>query len=170
MKQKEKAAKAEARANEAEAAAGKGSYNPSTTKVLHLQRNPLHEALVAKHKNEVAQILAEKEDLEAELSALKAGSSAMPNTPSAAQTPSRKAATSSVDLDKKYKRLLENFAKQTGLYRDCVYQLTGYKVDLAVDQARPTVKIRSMYAEKEDDCLNFTQNETGGEIHSAAVS
>ena len=107
MKQRDKAAKAEARANEAEAAAGKGSYNPSTTKVLHLQRNPLHEALVAKHKNEVAQIHAEKEVLEAKLSALRSGSSrAVPSTPSAAQTPSRKAAASSVDLDKKVREAL----------------------------------------------------------------
>ena len=117
---------------------------------------------MAKHKNEVAQILAEKEDLEAELNSLKSGSSSIPpSTPSAAQTPSRKAAASSVDFDKYKKRLLENFGKQTGLYRDSVYQLTGFKVDLAVDQAKPTVKIRSMYAEKEDDCLNFMKNDTG---------
>ena len=61
MKQKDKAAKAEARANEAETLAGKGSYNSETTRVLHLKKNPLHEALVKKHSTAMEALAQEKE-------------------------------------------------------------------------------------------------------------
>ena len=225
MKQKDKAAKAEARANEAETLAGKGSYNSETTRVLHLKKNPLHEALVKKHSTAMEALAQEKEvrgkfvfrfsvlipkwgqshptrrlpfsppqELQAELETLKSNpntntsSSNLSSTSlnvSRSQTPTRKASASAVDLEKKYNRLREAFSKQTALYRECVYQLTGFKIDLG-NQVKPTVKVRSMYAEKEEvrsapklqnatiqpssntilpsssqDCLNFKQNDAG---------
>ncbi|GMI15972.1 hypothetical protein TrVE_jg661 [Triparma verrucosa] len=169
MKQKDKAAKAEARANEAETLAGKGSYNSETTRVLHLKKNPLHEALVKKHSTAMEALAQEKEELQAELETLKSNPNTNTSTSnlsstslnvSRSQTPSRKASASAVDLEKKYNRLREAFSKQTALYRECVYQLTGFKIDLG-NQVKPTVKVRSMYAEKEEDCLNFKQNDAG---------
>ncbi|GMH59304.1 hypothetical protein TrLO_g1565 [Triparma laevis f. longispina] len=170
MKQKDRATKAEQRANEAETLAGKGSYNSDTTRLLHLKKNPLHEALTKKHNTAMELLNQEKEELQAELATLKSttnnSNSSISSTStslnvSKSQTPSsKKPSASAVDLEKKYNRLREAFSKQTALYRECVYQLTGFKIDLG-NQVKPTVKVRSMYAEKEEDCLNFKQNDAG---------
>ena len=164
-RQKERAAAAEAKANEAELLAGKGSYNNETTRILHLSKNPFQEALTSKHEYELAAERELREQVEAELNALKTTgksvsdasiSSSVIATP-AARTPAAK--TPSVDYEKMNRRLKEQFSKTIGVYRDAVYNLTGYKVDM--DQNKGQFKLRSMYAESEQDFLQFQKNGKG---------
>merc|ERR1711862_355495 len=62
MTEREKASKAEDRANQAESLAGKGSYNTDTTRVLHLQSNPLLQSLKHKYESQIEKLLAERTD------------------------------------------------------------------------------------------------------------
>jgi len=64
-----------------------------------------------------------------------------------------------VDSTKMNKRLKEMFRERISIFREAVYLLTGYKVDLFTAEASssdlPKLKVRSMYAETPDDCLLF---------------
>jgi len=58
---------------------------------------------------------------------------------------------SDVDAQKLHKRLKESFKEQIGLFREGVYLLTGYKIEMLQTSGehseRPQFKVRSMYAE-----------------------
>lgn len=136
-----KSEKAEARAVHAEELAGKGSFNPATTRVLHLQHNPLTEAL----KQEVNVLRRQVEALTASNKAKKvAATAAVPMTPGP-----------DVDPNKLHQRLKESFKEQIGRFREGVYLLTGFKIDMIPDGERPKFKVRSMFAEREQDHLLF---------------
>ncbi|KAL7567754.1 hypothetical protein ACA910_000511 [Epithemia clementina (nom. ined.)] len=126
-----KVEKAEQRANEAESLAGKGSFNPETTRVLHFQETPLVQSL----KEEI-QVLQRQLDV------------ANNNNKSSAV-----AAAAHHDPAKLNKRLKENFKEQISLFREGVYLMTGFKVDMLPGTDRPTFRVRSMYAEQEEDHL-----------------
>lgn len=126
LAERTKVERAEARANEAETLAGKGSFNPETTRVLHLKETPLTEAL----KEEITV-------LRRQLEAAK-GDRASKHGP---------------DPEKLNKRLKENFKEQISLFREGVYLMTGYKVDMLPGTDRPTFRVRSIFAEREDDHL-----------------
>ena len=121
-----KVAKAEGRAIEAESLAGKGSFNPDMARALHLKETPLVEAL----REELAVL---KRQLEAK------GSAATARTP--------------IDPEKLNQRLKENFKEQISLFREGVYLMTGYKVDMLPGTDRPTFRVRSVFAEQEEDHL-----------------
>jgi hypothetical protein len=129
-----KAEKAEARAVHAEELAGKGSFNPEATRVVHLQTNPLTEAL----KQEVNVLRRQVEALTKTKKGL------------AAATPGP-----DVDPNKLHQRLKESFKEQIGRFREGVYLLTGYRIDMIPDGERPKFKVRSMFAEQQDDHLLF---------------
>lgn len=133
-----KAEKAEARAVHAEELAGKGSFNPETTRVLHLQHNPLTEAL----KQEVGVLRRQVEALTASNNKSKKAVAALTPGPD-------------VDPNKLHQRLKESFKEQIGRFREGVYLLTGYKIDMIPDGERPKFKVRSMFAEREQDQLMF---------------
>jgi mitotic spindle assembly checkpoint protein MAD1 len=128
-----KSEKAEARAVRAEQLSGKGAFNPETTRVVHLRHNPVTEAL----KQEVSVL---KRQLEA-LGGKQAAASA--------------AVGSDVDPNKLHKRLKESFKEQIGRFREGVYLLTGFKIDMIPENDRPRFKVRSMFAEQETDHLMF---------------
>jgi hypothetical protein len=123
--------RAEERANEAEVLAGKGSFNPDRTRILHFQETPLLEAL----KEEV-------EVLKRQLETAK-GEKAAANTKHSV----------AVDPDKLNQRLKENFKEQISLFREGVYLMTGFKVDMLPGCDRPTFRVRSVFAENEEDHL-----------------
>ncbi len=129
-----KAEKAEARAIHAEELAGKGSFNPETTRVMHLQQNPLSEAL----KQEVSVLRRQVEVLTSK------SKKAVATTPGP-----------DVDPNKLHQRLKESFKEQIGRFREGVYLLTGYKIDMIPDGEQPKFKVRSMFAEREKDHLMF---------------
>lgn len=64
-----------------------------------------------------------------------------------------------VDSDKLNVRLKAMFKERISCFREAVYLLTGYKVDLfstdSYNGSHPRLKLRSMYAEHPDDCLIF---------------
>jgi mitotic spindle assembly checkpoint protein MAD1 len=126
-----KVEKAEERACKAEELAGKGSFNPETTRVLHLQQNPLTEAFIQ-----------EMDVLRRQVEALSKGKQ-------------NKSTTTDVDPDKLHQRLKESFKEQIGRFREGVYLMTGFKIDMIPDNDRPRFKVRSLFAEDEKDHLMF---------------
>lgn len=126
--EREKVEKAEARACQAESLAGKGSFDPEQTRVLHLKRNPLMEAF----KEEVAVLRRQVEALSGDKS---------------------KVVAPDVDPNKLHQRLKESFKEQIGRFREGVYLMTGYKVDMIPGNDRPMFRVRSIFAEREEDHL-----------------
>jgi len=59
------------------------------------------------------------------------------------------------DAQKFNQRLKENFKEQIAIFREGVYLLTGLKIDMFDATEQPTFKLRSVYAEREDDHLLF---------------
>jgi hypothetical protein len=112
FKEREKAEKAEDRAAQAENLAGKGAYNQQTTRVLHMQNNPLSNAVRKKYEMEI-------EDLEselAEISALHKGS--VPISMAKSSDPA-------LDAEKFSKRLKDQFRNHIALFREGVHIITG---------------------------------------------
>jgi len=143
LKEREKASLAEDRALKAETIAGKGSFNESTTRILHLKQNPLTEAIHEKYQTEIKSLKAQVNDR---------------SEPGSGKGRSIQK-LSDVDAQKLHKRLKESFKEQIGLFREGVYLLTGYKIEMLQTSGehseRPQFKVRSMYAEREDDYLMF---------------
>jgi Mitotic checkpoint protein len=133
MAEKEKVAAAEERAVHAEQLAGKGSFDPQHTRVLHFTETPLVQAL----KEEV-QVL--QRQLEAASKAVKTPGTDMKS--GLAPNP-----------DKLNQRLKENFKEQIATFREGVYLMTGFKVDMLTTTERPTFRLRSVFAEQEEDHL-----------------
>ena len=153
--EREKAAKAEDRAFKAETMVGKGSFNPDSTRALHLQNNPYAQAIREKHQKEVIKLRTLIEEKEIEL----AERDSCKSTISGVAVPplsSRKQQDGNLDAQKLNKRLKESFREQIGLFREGVYLITGYKIDMLSDTTDgPRFKVRSMFAEHEEDHLMF---------------
>lgn len=144
--QKDKAKEAEARAHRAEELSGMGSFNANETRVLHLSQNPLSETL--RQQNAVLKKQLQEALLQAQES--KGGDAAVSTSVGVnrmAMTPQ----PSEVNPDKLHKRLKESFKEQIGLFREGVYLMTGYKIDMLPGVDRPTFRVRSMYAAREED-------------------
>lgn len=65
----------------------------------------------------------------------------------------------SIDTTKINARLKEVFKEKIAQYREAVYLLTGYRIDLTtsdgVPRAQTKLRLRSMYAERPDDVIEF---------------
>jgi mitotic spindle assembly checkpoint protein MAD1 len=189
---------AEARAAKLQAEIGKGGFDPSTTKVLHMRANPAREAGEARTQRleaEIARLEAALRDAlaagppaDAAAGASGAAAAATP-APGAARwaggglggsggksaaaalaaatpAPGGLAAATPApgdgsDWEKRYRRLKEVFRKEMGKFREAVYLLTGFKVDME-NCDNPRLRLRSMYAARKDDRLDF-QWKTKGE-------
>ena len=110
--ERSKAEKAIERANEAEILAGKGSFNPSHTRVLHMGMNPLTMAL----KDEIAVLRKQVEVL----------------TNGDISKKNKSAYSTDVDPNKLHQRLKQSFKEQISRFREGVYLMTGYKVSIRV--------------------------------------
>lgn len=156
LAERNKAQEAEQRANAAEALAGKGSFDPETTRVLHLSETPL-----AKTLKEEIQVLQRQLEVAnaAAINNNKGSNKSLVGNSSASKI--------SVDAEKLNKRLKENFKEQIALFREGVYLMTGFKVDMLPGTERPTFRVRSVYAEKEEDHLLLkwpkTSSSSGGD-------
>lgn len=141
MEERAKAEKAEARAIQAETQAGKGHFNPSMTRALHFEKNPLFDAMKERYQTEINSLKNKLEDVSGEKPA-----------------PMSQVASSKdkeVDPEKLHQRLKDTFKEQIGLFREGVYLITGYKVDMLLDKSTPYFKVRSVYGEREEDVLVF---------------
>ena len=163
--ERRKAEKAEERASRAETLAGKGSFDVSSTRVLHLKENPLLDAVREKYRVEIAVLkktLGEYEDA-ANVSVVHA------KTPGAGKAP-RAGAESSLDAEKLHRRLKESFREQIGKFREGVYMITGLKIEMIADASPVRFKVRSVYAEREDDHLVFSWPKVRkGEEHTVTM-
>mmetsp|Transcript_1539 Transcript_1539/g.3104 ORF Transcript_1539/g.3104 Transcript_1539/m.3104 type:complete len:723 (+) Transcript_1539:97-2265(+) len=153
--ERSKAESAEQRACRAEELAGKGSFNPNTTRVLHLSHNPLTEAL----KQEVAVLKRQIQVLKQ-----KPFASSENKGDTTTSTATVTAVGNDVDPNKLHQRLKESFKEQIGRFREGVYLITGLKIDMIPDE-RPKFKVRSVFAEQEQDHLLF-QWPTGKNVSS----
>jgi len=159
MGERAKAEAAEDKAVRAETLVGKGAFNEGCTRVLHLKENPLMEAVRGKYEQEIEGLRDALETREKELAtALNGNGGGHSATPtnvarSSTLTPTT---TTTLDAQKLHKRLKESFREKIGLFREGVYLITGYKIDMIADgTCRPQFKVRSMYAEREEDHLMF---------------
>ncbi|CAM9232727.1 unnamed protein product [Heterosigma akashiwo] len=77
---------------------------------------------------------------------------------------SRLEGSSGVDSSKLNQRLKEMFKEQIARFREAVYLLFGYKLDMGGAHARPKLRLRSMFAENESDDLLFQWGKGGLEL------
>ena len=129
---------AEDRALKAETLIGKGLINPEVTRILHCEKNPLMDAIHERYRREIKFLTAKLEHSTGE-------------NPVMALAPSKP----DVDPEKLHQRLKDTFKEQIGIFREGVYLITGYKIDMLLDKSTPYFKVRSVYAEREDDVLVF---------------
>ncbi|KAK1745223.1 glucose-6-phosphate 1-epimerase [Skeletonema marinoi] len=153
MEERSKAEAAEARACQAETLAGKGSYNAETTRVVHLESNPLMEAVREKFQTEIDAL---KLQLEAAQDGRASKSPSVGTSTPASSRGSLGSAGTDVDVQKMHTRLKERFRMQIALFREGVYLLTGFKIDMIdADSDSPQFRVRSIYGEREGDHLMF---------------
>lgn len=139
MVERAKADKAEERAIAAEAQSGKGAFNPNLTRALHLEKNPLTDAIRERYQSEINSLKRRLEETTGEKPADNTGKT-----------------QPEVDPEKLHKRLKGQFKEQIHYFREGVYLITGFKIDMGFDKGgTPFFKVRSLYAEREDDILIF---------------
>ncbi|XP_060716774.1 mitotic spindle assembly checkpoint protein MAD1 [Tachysurus vachellii] len=131
-----------------------GDYDPVKTKVLHFRLNPTS---VAKQERveEVGQLKVECERLRERLRKLEAGGAVTSDDTTLIIPPSQEI----LDLRKqmesaklKNQRLREVFQKKIQEFRTACYVLTGYQIDITVENQ---YRLTSVYAERMDDSLLF---------------
>ena len=169
MEERSKAESAEARACQAETLAGKGSYNSETTSILHLKENPLMDAIKEKYQKEIDSLKRRLEETDAigrannnqEGDGAAAASAAATATTTPAPSKSRGSfgsagSDSAVDVQKLHSRLKEQFRNQIALFRQGVYLITGFKIDMSQsDNDHNLFTVRSVYGEREEDHIVF---------------
>ncbi|CAI5738614.1 unnamed protein product [Hyaloperonospora brassicae] len=142
---------------------GKGEFNVETTKIVHLAVNPTRELLQSKTtSNDVESLRRENEALRARLIKLTDGGDV--ESPGVCDEDKLTTTTSydTVDgLRKLNQRLKQVFGDQIRQYREAVHLLTGYKVDLKKSNGTELLRLRSMYAEHDDDELLIRMEASG---------
>ncbi|KAB5523195.1 hypothetical protein PHYPO_G00149740 [Pangasianodon hypophthalmus] len=131
-----------------------GDYDPVKTKVVHFRLNPTS---VAKQERaeEVEQLKVECERLRERLRKMEAGGAVTSDDTTLIIPPSQEI----LDLRKqmesaklKNQRLKEVFQKKIQEFRTACYVLTGYQIDITVENQ---YRLTSVYAERMDDSLLF---------------
>uniref|UniRef100_A0A671LLE3 Mitotic arrest deficient 1 like 1 n=1 Tax=Sinocyclocheilus anshuiensis TaxID=1608454 RepID=A0A671LLE3_9TELE len=134
-----------------------GGYDPVTTKVIHLQMNPTS---IAKQQRteEVEQLRVECQRLRDRLRKIEAGGGMTTDDTTLIIPPSQEI----LDLRKqmesaelKNQRLKEVFQKKIQEFRTACYVLTGYQIDITVENQ---YRLTSVYAEHMEDSLLFKVN------------
>lgn len=159
-----KAETAAIRATKAETLAGTGSYNLDTTRVVHMQSNPITDAMREKFMAEIELLKRRLEDAESATIATTTSLSST-KTPAANKNRGSFGSASSgdssnninnVDSQKLHERLKEQFRNQIALFRQGVYLLTGFKIDMTQSDSDCQIfTVRSIYGENEGDQLVF---------------
>uniref|UniRef100_A0A7S3PFY6 Mitotic spindle assembly checkpoint protein MAD1 n=1 Tax=Aplanochytrium stocchinoi TaxID=215587 RepID=A0A7S3PFY6_9STRA len=160
--------KAEAKVAELEHHVSRGSYNPSKEKVVHMTMNPervLRNGRSNSMEEEIKRLKRANAVLTEKFNDLIAGN---PTATLQADNFSPLTSTSGSnqqDLGKRHERLKELFKQKTKAFREAVYLLTGFMIDMTQDQ-NPQLRVRSMFAEREDDHLLFKwQPDVEGGLH-----
>ncbi len=141
-----------------------------TTKILHLISNPAAIALAqssgtADHSVNVMECSLMESDKDPLDVALRDGDDGRSSSNRRAAKISGKSGKvhheAEVDKDKVNQRLKEKFKERIGTFRNAIYLLTGYKIDMTTEGGVPQLRLRSMYSEQENDDLVFEWNNEG---------
>ncbi|GMF34672.1 unnamed protein product [Phytophthora fragariaefolia] len=149
---------------------GRGEFNVETTKIVHLAVNPTKELLQSKAKSsDIEKLREENEALRVRLNKLTDGEDAELTTTTSYDTVEglkklnqrlkQVRLFQSVGLtrilisDRMVVLFVQVFGDQIRQYREAVYLLTGYKVDLKKSNGMELLRLRSVYAEHDDDEL-----------------
>ncbi|XP_016135137.1 mitotic spindle assembly checkpoint protein MAD1-like [Sinocyclocheilus grahami] len=131
-----------------------GDYDPVKTKVIHLQMNPTSIAK-QQHAEEVEQLRLECQLLRDRIRKIEAGGGVTKDDTTLIIPPSQEI----LDLRKqmesaelKNQRLKEVFQKKIQEFRTACYVLTGYQIDITVENQ---YRLTSVYAEHMEDSLLF---------------
>ncbi|KAL3148911.1 hypothetical protein ABBQ32_001779 [Trebouxia sp. C0010 RCD-2024] len=120
---------------------GKGEYNKATTKVLHFKKNPEALAVEALEQKQCSTLEAENAALKGQLQKLEQQSLSAAGghvEAGSIDTAVREAQISVLqrqvaDLEKAKTRLTQVFRAQVSSFREAVYQMFGYQVDVAAE-------------------------------------
>ncbi|KAA0722554.1 Mitotic spindle assembly checkpoint protein MAD1 [Triplophysa tibetana] len=131
-----------------------GDYDPVKTKVIHLQMNPTS---IAKQQRaeEVEQLRAECQRLRDRLRKMEAGGAMSTDDTTLIIPPSQEILDLRKQLESaelKNQRLKEVFQKKIQEFRTACYVLTGYQIDITVENQ---YRLTSVYAEHMEDSLLF---------------
>ena len=162
---------------------GRGEFNSATTKVVHLTNNPLSQ-LASAHGAEALPFEKTLSHLKNILKNNKIDPSvigtviqemmkipgapessvlqSMAEEPSASTKPSKDSMMIINNLKKKNERLKQVFKDLRTKYKNAVYILTGWKIDMDMRSNTTPVVLRSIFAENESDRLEFQMSSTGG--------
>jgi DNA repair exonuclease SbcCD ATPase subunit len=182
---------------QAQAASGL-DYVPGKTRVLHFKHNPMYQAAKARGEAALAAYELRQTQSTLPLEALQTASaeirklkqeqqqqqqagdraSASPsaggttNTATTSAPAATPAVSSTIDTSKLNLRLKEMFKERITTFRESVYLLTGWKIDMifhegggkdgggassssSASSSRPQLRLRNMYAEQSEDSLVF---------------
>lgn len=145
---------------------GKGDYNPSTTKILHLRMNPESQIQNERQNPDVEKLRQENQALQSQLALLKgdARPSSAPQVDPKVKEDLKKAKEENENLkqkseddDRRMQKLKEVFKKKIVEFREMIYILFGYKIDVVEKRYR----LHSRYAEQESDDILFQKSVNG---------
>lgn len=148
---------------ELERRAIKGDFNPADTKVLHFTNNPTAQA-VEKRAAQMSELLTENTALKARVQLLEDGQTtdltmmvgAKVEEGEGEQVQALKEQLEKADVRKQ--RLMEAFKKTSHDFREVVYLLTGYRIDVLADNK---YRMLPLYAESQEDSLLFQKSQSG---------
>jgi mitotic spindle assembly checkpoint protein MAD1 len=138
MEERANADKAQDRAIHAELLAGKGAFNADQSRALHMDKNPLIDAIRERYQAEIYSLRRKLEQMTGQ----KIPEGVLPSP-------------EGVDPNKLHQRLKESFKEQINMFREGVYLITGYKIDMIHTHNGSSFRVRSVYAEREEDYLEF---------------
>jgi len=137
---------------EYEHAEATGEYKSRGTKILHLTQNPERRALGEPSERAPATALERQiEMLKAEIEELKAQGGGR-----------------GVDENKRSERLKRLFKEKTKAFKEALYLLTGFQIDMMDGESsgasKVILRVKSMFAEREDDELRFCWTLSSGTL------
>ena len=141
----------------------KGDFNPMDTKVIHFTNNPTALA-IEKRAAQMSELTSENIALKARVQLLEQGQTtdltmmvgAKVEESEAEQVKALKDELEKADVKKK--RLMEAFKKTSQDFREVVYHLTGYRIDVLQENK---YRMLPLYAESQDDSLLFQKSKSG---------
>ena len=149
---------------ELECRAVKGDFNPEETMVLHMANNPMQQAL-ERREHDMLEIREERDALRTRVQLLEEGQTKdltimvgkkMEEGESSEEISHMKEELEKAELRKQ--RLMEAFKKTSSDFREVVYQLTGYRIDVLADHK---YRMTPLYAESSADHLLFQKAKSG---------
>ena len=149
---------------ELERRAVKGDFNPEETMVLHMANNPMQQAL-ERREHDMLEMREERDALRTRVQLLEEGqtkdltimvSNKMEGGERSEEISHMKEELEKAELRKQ--RLMEAFKKTSSDFREVVYQLTGYRIDVLADHK---YRMTPLYAESSADHLLFQKAKSG---------